>query len=138
MCEYMQDIDREQYEKALFASRNEQKVFKYLKSFQRDSLPPVMRSEASNFEARTAENKARLFNEFFASVVTDEDYAYFEPSRRQLYGKGKVYMAEAGTRTELKKLDPIKSRGNDPVPPILLKKIGGCYFDIPQKPFQQN
>ena len=85
-----------------------------------------MKSEASNGEARTDEDKAIFFNEFSASVVTDEDYALFEPSRRHLYGRSEVDTGEAGIMTELKKLDPNKSQGNDSVPPILLKKIGGC------------
>ena len=86
-----------------------------------------MKSEASNGEARTDEDEARFFNEFSAaSVVTDEDYALFEPSRRHLYGRIEVAIGEAGKMAELKKLDPNKSQGIDSVPPILLKKIGGC------------
>ena len=133
----MQDLDREQYEKALFASRYKQKIFKDLKSLRGDSLPPVTKSEASNGEVRTDEDEARLFNEFFASVVTDEYYAFFEPSQKGLYGMGEVDNGKAGMMTELKKLDPNKSRGNDSVPPILLKKNRGCHFDIPQEPLEQ-
>ena len=93
-----------------------------------------MKSEASNGEARTNEDKARFFNEFSAaSVVTDEDYALFEPSRRHLYGRSEVVIGEAGIMTELKKLDPNKSRGIDSVPPILLKKIGGGVFRHPSR-----
>ena len=62
----MQDIHREQYQKAHFASRIQQKLFKYLKIFQRDILPPLMKSEASNGEAKTDEDKPNLFNDFFA------------------------------------------------------------------------
>ena len=65
-----------------------------------------MKCEATNSEARTDEDKARLFNEFFESVVTDEDYACFEPSRKHSYGKSEVAIGEARIMTELEKLDP--------------------------------
>ena len=43
------------------------------------SLPPGGKSEASKGEEKTDEDKAIIFNEFFVSVVTDEDYAFFQP-----------------------------------------------------------
>ena len=64
MFEYMQDKIRKQYEKELFESRKKRKEFKYLRSVQRDTLQPVMESEASNGEAVTDEHKARIYNEF--------------------------------------------------------------------------
>ena len=123
----MQNKDREQNERALFSSRNEQNFLNYLKSLQKDSLPSIMKCATRNGEARTDEDKARPFTEFFASVVTDEDYAFFEPSRRHFYGKREVDIAEAGIKTKLKKLNSIKRQGNDSVPPILLRKTVGVF-----------
>ena len=111
---------RDQYEKALIACKNRQKLYKYIKCLQ--SLPPVMKSEARHGKARIDENTARVIYKFFVSVVTDEDYALFEPSRSYLYGKNEVDMGEAGMMTELKKLDTNESQRNDSLPPILLKK----------------
>ena len=81
-----------------------------------------MTAEAGNGEARTDEEEAGLFAEFFASVVTDEEYRCFEPSRRHLCGKNEVGIGQAGITTELKKLDLYKSLGIDSAPPIIPKK----------------
>ena len=95
----MQNVDREQYEKTLPASWNRQKNLKYIKSLQRNSLPPVVEFEASNVEARTHQDEARLVNESFASVVTDENYPFIEPSRENLYGKSEGNIGEIGLLT---------------------------------------
>ena len=96
-----------------------------------------MKPEASNSKARTDEDTVGVIYKFFVSVVTNEDYALFEPSRRSLYGKSEVVMGEAGIMTELKKLDTNESQINNSVPPILLKKAGGGAFGISQEPIQQ-
>ena len=84
-----------------------------------------MKSEDTNGEARSAEKKATLVKEFLALVVTDEEYAFLEPSPRHLYTNSEDDFGEARIMTKLQKLHPNKSRRNDSALPIKLKKIGG-------------
>ena len=99
---------------------------------QRDSLSPVLNSEGSNGKVRTDDDKGRLCNKFFVSVVTDADYAFFEQSRIHLYRKREISIREAEIVTEPMKLDPNKSRRNDSVLLILLKKISNSMlFRLP-------
>ena len=52
--------------------------FKYTKSLKKDNLPPAMKSESLMIEAISDHDKAELFNDNFATVVTDNEYEYFE------------------------------------------------------------
>ena len=114
-----------------FLPHEKSKKFSSIK-LQRDSLSPLLNFEASNGRVRTDDDKDRLCNKFFASVVTDKDYAFSEPSRIHLYRK-----REVGIVTELKKLDPNESRRNDSVLLILLKKIGNAISISPKDLFNK-
>ena len=72
-CDQLQTNDRVDYEQTLFASRHKGRIFKYLKSLEKDSLPPVIKSESLKREVSTDLEKANLFNNYFATVVTDDD-----------------------------------------------------------------
>ena len=52
-CDQLQTNDRVDYEQRLFASRHKGRIFKYLKSLKKDSLPPVIKSEGLKKEAST-------------------------------------------------------------------------------------
>ena len=82
----------------------------------------MIHSEATNCEARSDEEKAKLFNSSFASVVTDDDYEYFEPPSGHRFGSIQLESSEAEIGAKLERLHPNKSRGNDEIPPIFLKK----------------
>ena len=95
------------------------------KNLTKDSLPPVIKSESLKREASTDLEKANLFNNYFATVVTDDDCEYFEPSEQHNFGEKDIITTEDLIKAELKSLDISKSRGHDSIPPILFKKRGG-------------
>ena len=124
-CDQLQTNDRVDYEQKVFASRLKGRIFKYFKNLKRDSLPPVMKSESLKKEATTDLERANLFNNYFATVVTDDDYEYFQPSEQHVYRKNDIRITEDLIKTELRSLDISKIRGHDSIPPILFKKCGG-------------
>ena len=69
-CDQLRTNDRVDYEQRLFASRHTGRIFKYLKSLKKDSLPPVIKSQSLKREARTDLEKANIFNNYFATVIT--------------------------------------------------------------------
>ena len=123
-CDQLQTNGRVDYEQKVFASRLKGRSFKYFKSLKRDSLPPVIKSESLKKEATTDLEKANLFNNYFATVVTDDDYEYFQPSEQHIYGENDIKITEDFIKTELRSLNISKIRGHDSIPPILLKKCG--------------
>ena len=124
-CDQLQTNDRVDYEQRLFASRHKGRIFKYLKSLKKDSLPPVIKSESFKREASTDLKNANLFNNYFATILTDDDYEYFEPSEQHSFGENDILIRENIIKPELKSLNISKSRGHDSIPPILFKKCGG-------------
>ena len=124
-CNQLQINDRVEYEQKLFASRHKGRIYKYLKSLKKDSLPPVIKSENLKREASTDLEKANLFNNYFATVVTDDGYEYFEPSEQHNFGENDILITEDLIKTELKSLNISKSRGQDSIPPLLFKRCGG-------------
>ena len=96
-----------------------------MKSLKKDSLPPVIKSESLKREASTDVEKANLFNNYFATVVTDDDYEYFEPSEQHNFGENDIIITEDLIKAELKSLNISKSRGYDSIRPIFFKKCGG-------------
>ena len=121
-CMQLQEEDRSAYESHLFASRDRNRIFKYLKSLQSDALPPKMTC-GGNATACTDSEKAELFNDYFSSVVTDENYVFFYPPKDHKFGTGDLLICEDEIQEELKKLNATKSRGADTIPPSLLKNL---------------
>ena len=115
-------INGVEYEQKLFASRHKGRIYKYLKSLKKDSLQPVIKSENLKLEASTDLEKANLFNNYFATVVTDDGYENFEPSEQHNFGGNGISITEDLIKTELKSLNISKSRGQDSIPPILFKR----------------
>ena len=128
----MQTNDRVDYEQRRFASRHKGQIFKFLKSLKKDNLPPVIKSESLKTQASTDLEKANLFNNYFATVVTDDDYEYFEPSEQHNFGENDIIITEDFIKAELKSLNISKSRGRDSIPPILFKNAG----DQSLRPFE--
>ena len=125
VCDQLQTNDRVEYEQKVFASRLKGRIFNYYKSLKRDSLPPVIKSESLKKEATTDLEKANLFNTYFATVVTDDDYEYFQPSEQHIYGENDINITENLIKTELRSLNISNIRGHDSIPPLLFKKCGG-------------
>ena len=96
-----------------------------MKSLKKDSLPPVKKSESLKREASTDLEKANLFNNYIATVVTDDDYEYFEPNEQHNFGEKDIIKTEDLIKAELKSPNISKSRGHGSIPPILFKKCGG-------------
>ena len=124
-CDQLETTDRVNYEKRLFASRHKGRIFKYLKSLKNDSLPPVIKSESLKREASTDLEKANLFNNDFATVVTYGDYENFEPSKQHNFVENDIVITEDLIEAELRSFNISKSSGHDSMPPILFKKCGG-------------
>ena len=57
--------------------------------------------------------------------MTDEGYEYFKPSEQHNFGENDISITEDLIKTELMLLNISKSRGQDSIPPILLKRCGG-------------
>ena len=93
-CDQLQTNDRVDYEKKFFASRHKGRIFKDLRSLKKDSLPPVLKSESLSREASTDLEKANLFNNYFATVVTDDDYENFERSEQHNSGENDIIITE--------------------------------------------
>ena len=125
-CDQLQTSDRVDCEQKAFASRLKGRNFKYFKSLKKDSLPLVIKSESLKKEATTDLEKANLFTNYFAMVVTDDDYEYFQPSEQHIYGENDIKITEDLIKTELRSLNTSKIRGHDSIPPILFKKCGGA------------
>ena len=96
-----------------------------MKSLKKDSPPPVIKPESLKREARAHLEKANLLNNYFATVVTDDDYEFFEPSKQRNFGENDIILTEDLLKAELKSLKISKSRGHDSIPPILVKECGG-------------
>ena len=124
-CDQLQINDRVEYEQKRFASRHKGRIYKYLKSLKKDSLPPVIKSENLKREASTDLEEANLFNNYFATVVTDDGYEYFEPSEQHDFEENDISITEDIIKTQFKLFNISKSRGQDSIPPILFKRCGG-------------
>ena len=116
------------YEQKLFAIRHKGQVFKYLKSLKKDSLPPVIKSESLKREASTDLKKANLFKNYFATVLIDDDYEYFEPREQHNFGENDIIITEDLIKAELKSLNISKI----PYHPYCLKNAG----DQSLRPFE--
>ena len=81
-----QTNERVDCEQRPFASRHKVRSFKILKTLKKDSLARVIKSESFKREAGTDLEKANLFNNYFATVVTDDDYENFESSEQHNFG----------------------------------------------------
>ena len=93
-CDQLQIKDRVEHEQKLFASRHKGRIYKYLKSLKKDSLTPVIKSVNLKREASTDLEKANLLNNYFATVVTDDGYEYFEPSKQHNFGENDISITE--------------------------------------------
>ena len=54
-CAEMQEKYRTEYESELFSTRNRNRIFKYLKSFQKDSFPAIIKCGVTGQEGNTDE-----------------------------------------------------------------------------------
>ena len=124
-CDQLQTNDRVGYEQRLFASRYKGRFLKFLKSLKKNSLTPVMKSESLKRDASTDLEKANLFNNYFATVVTDDDYENIEPSQPHNFRENDIIITEDLKKAELKSRKISKSRGHDLIQPIFFKKCGG-------------
>ena len=122
-CLQLQEADRKEYEHKLFALRQCNWIFKQLKSWQRDNLPPKLTNKATKREDLTDHEKSALFNKYFASVVTDENNCLYEPPENQCCGKLDLTINEDEVKNKLKLPNATKSRGPDAITPIVFKSI---------------
>ena len=127
--------DSVEYERKIFTSRHKGRIYKCLKSMKKDSLPPVIKSENLKREVSTDLEKANLFNNYFATVATNDGYEYFEPSEQHNVGETDISITEDLIKTELKLLNISKSRSQDSLPPVLFKRYGGSIATSPKKLF---
>ena len=123
-CDQLQANDTVDYEQRLSASRQKGRIFKYLKSLKKDSLPPVIKIESLRREASTDLEKANHSKNYFATVVSDDDYEYFQPSEQHKFGENDIKITEELIKAELKPPNNSKSRGHYSKPPNLFKKCG--------------
>ena len=86
------------------------------------SRPEMKVSAVEDFD------RAELVNKYFTSIVTDDDYITFEPSRSQVLGN-EIEISELLIDENLKTLRVSKSRGANIIPPILLIR---CSHSIPK------
>ena len=97
---------------------------KYLKNLKKDSLPPVIKSESLKREASTDLKKSNLFKNYFASVVTDDDYEYFEPSEQHNFEENDITLTEIIIEAELKSLNISKAEVTIRYHPYCLRNEG--------------
>ena len=120
-CANLQERDLQENEE-LILSRNRSRIFKYLKSFQKEKFPPKIVHIEWNSVAQNSKEKAELFNTYFSSVVTDESYEQIDAPPLLEAGGQKINFTEKEITKEMEMLVVTKSRGADGIPPILLKK----------------
>ena len=123
-CDQLQTSDRVDYEQKAFASRLKGRNFKYFKSLKKDSLPPVIKSESLKKEATTDLEKANHFTNYFATVVTDDDYEYFQPSEQHIYGENDIKITEDLIKQSYGHLTPQRSEVTIRYHPYCLKNAG--------------
>ena len=123
-CAQLQINESVEFEQKFFASRHNGQTYNYLKCLKTHSLAAVIKSENLRKEATTDLEKANLFINYFAAVVTDDGYEYFEPSEQHNFGENDISITEDLIKTELKSLNISKSRGQFSIPPILFKRCG--------------
>ena len=121
-CANLQERERQEYEEELISSRNRSRIFKYLKSFQKEKCPPKIVHLDWNSVAQNHKEKAELFNTYFSLVVTDESYEQIDAPPLLEAGGQKINFTEKEIANELEMLVVTKSRVSDGIPPILLKK----------------
>ena len=121
-CANLQERDRQEYEEELISSRNRSRIFKFLKSFQKEKFPPKIVHLDWNSVAENSKEKAELFNTYFSSVVTDESYDQIDAPPLLEAGGQRINFTEKEITKELEMLFVTESRGADGIPPILLKK----------------
>ena len=120
------DEDRVEYETKLFSGRNTGSIFEYIKSLKKDSqLPSVIRWNEVSADSNL--RKANLFNDYFISVFTrntldvqlgesdsqlpdERDASDYQINRDEVY-------------SVLSNLDISRSRGEDQLPPVILRKL---------------
>ena len=115
------ETDRQENEE-LISSRNRSRIFKYLKSFQKEKFPPKILHLEWNSVAQNSEEKEELFNTYFSSVVTDESYEQIDAPPLLEAGGQKINFTEKEITKELEMLVVTKSRGAGGIPTILLRK----------------
>ena len=115
--------DKSEYQYKHFSSRKTNFLFKHFKSRNKNAdIPEVLRF--GTVEAKTMQQKANLFNEYFQSV-------YSQPckiSTRQTSEVTEVLLNNFSVskriiRSILEETDETKSRGPDGIPPIFFKKL---------------
>ena len=121
-CYDMQETDRLNYEKQLFSTRRNQKIFKYLKSLQKENYPPRLTNSKTGMKASTDSEKANLFNVYFSNIVTDVHYKFFVPWPLQTYGNKALLIDRNSICLSLQSINIPKSKGPDQLPPILFKR----------------
>ena len=120
------DEDRVEYETKLFSGRNTGSIFKYMKSLKKDSqLPSVIR-----WKEVSADNnlrKANLFNDYFISVFTRNtlDVQLGESDSKLPDGRfaSDYQINRDVVYNVLSNLDTSRSRGEDQLPPVFLRKL---------------
>ena len=116
----LQERDRKDYETSLFAEKDGQRIFKYLKSLQKENFPSRIVNNETKEVATCDYNKAELFNKCTVSIVTDPDYSFI-PTKQVEFGDITFYIDELEISEDLHRLKISKSRGADGLPPACLR-----------------
>ena len=120
-CADLQERDRQEYEE-LISSRNRSRIFKYLKSFQKE-IPTKNCTSWLEFRCTKQQRKSRivqhvfLISSYWWKLWTEID----APPLLDAAGQ-KINFTEKEITIELEMLVVTKCRGADGIPPILLKK----------------
>ena len=114
--------DRNNYEAALFQSRDSKRLFKYFKSLRKSGTPIPARVSFTGSHAQTPTEKVDLFKAFFESVyIESTKYKQLEgPEPEQLISE--LALSEKMVVRLTKKLDVAKSKGIVNIPNELLKE----------------
>ena len=120
------DEDIVEYETKLFSGRNTGSIFKYMKSLKKDNqLPSVIRWKEVSADSNL--RKANLFNDYFISVFTRNtlDVQLGESDSKLPDGRvASDYQIDRDVvYNVLSNLDISRSRGEDQLPPVFLRKL---------------
>ena len=86
--------DLRDYKTNLFAWKNGQRTFKYLKSLQIENFLSRIVNSETNEVATNDYDKAEFFNKYFVSIVTDPDYSIFIPTKQFEFGDFTLHINE--------------------------------------------
>ena len=92
------------------AVKNGQRIFKYLKSWQKENFPSRIVNKETKEVATTDYNKTKLFKRYFVSIVVDPDYSFFIPSKEVECGDITFYTDEFEISKDLHRLNISESR----------------------------